>query len=110
MVHKNAARAMLWTCNAQLWHCGGALDATKRAARLECTAGGQRREGRHITGNRFESLPHQLRRGAQQSCCVGMPGMRKDLARRAFLHDAAGVGDGDAVCHLGDHAQIVRYE
>ena len=61
-----------------------------------------------VAGNRFEFLAHQLRRSAQQPGRVRMPRTLEHFARGAFLDNAPGVRDRDAVSHLRDHAQIVR--
>ncbi len=102
--NQDAARAMLGTSVAQIGHGRGAFRNSQRAARLKRATWRQRGERRHLARNRLQLVPHELRRSAQQARCVRMTRMFEHLARRTFLHNAARVGDSDAIRDLRDNA------
>ena len=63
--------------------------------------------GRALDGVELLSLHAQLGQGGEQGPGIGVPGVVKDLLAGADLHNVPGVHDGNAVGHIGHHAQVV---
>ena len=63
-------------------------------------------------GRRSSDTARRRSRGTRRPApaCTDARDRVKTSARRAFLHDPAGVHDREAVAHLGQHRQVVRDE